>query len=234
MKFNDRLNAFYSEKIPGDYVHGFGTKKTPDLSRLIDYKVRIAGNQSHKDQIKVIENEPKTPFTNVGAFDGFVTDKFNYFLEVFTADCVPIIFVDPKKRRVGISHQGWKGTLIKMPEKMIGTFLGKGSKVSDIIVSVGPSIGLCCYRISASRAFKFIKKFPKYKKRILKKTNGSYHLNLAILNCLILISCGIKEDNIDYSGSCTKCNDALFYSFRRDGENKKKEMRSFVMMKKLI
>ena len=73
--------------------------------------------------------------------DGFVTNQPGVILATFYADCVPLFFVDPVKKAVGLSHSGWRGTVNKIGavtiKKMQKLY---GSDPKDIITAIGPSI----------------------------------------------------------------------------------------------
>ena len=73
--------------------------------------------------------------------DGMITDCPGVALTTFYADCVPLYFLDPVHRAIGLSHSGWKGTAGKMGkvtvEKMGEAF---GSRPEDLVAAIGPSI----------------------------------------------------------------------------------------------
>lgn len=46
--------------------------------------------------------------------DGLITDIPGITLVTFYADCVPLYFVDPVHRAIGLSHSGWRGTVHRM------------------------------------------------------------------------------------------------------------------------
>ena len=79
--------------------------------------------------------------------DGLITDTPGLVLATFFADCVPLFFVDPVRRCIGLSHSGWKGTAARMGartvEAMPETF---GSNPADIRAAIGPSICEMCIR----------------------------------------------------------------------------------------
>lgn len=230
MIFNDKFKFFYSKKIPRDFIHGFGTKEGPNID-FLNYKYKFRANQEHRDNIKILIDKPKHKDNSLGNFDGLITTKKKYLLQVFTADCVPIIFVDPRKKIIGISHQGWKGTLLALAAKMINEFCKLGSRISEIICAIGPSIGACCYSIDKQRQKLFNENFPKYKSDMFEIHDDKVSLNLLRVNYRILSDHGIKEKNIDFFPFCTKCNNHLFYSFRGEGKMLPGEMTSFVMIK---
>ena len=46
-----------------------------------------------------------------------MTDRPGVFLGIQTADCVPVMLVDPLRRAVAVLHAGWRGTAAAMAEE---------------------------------------------------------------------------------------------------------------------
>ena len=97
------------------------------------------------------------PYTDV---DGLVTNEPGVVLSTFYADCVPLYFVDPVNKAIGLSHSGWRGTVHRMGqatlEKMAAEF---GTKPEDVIAAIGPSICQDCYEVSEDVAEEFAREF---------------------------------------------------------------------------
>ena len=75
--------------------------------------------------------------------DGLVTDVPGICLVTFYADCVPLFFVDPVKKVIGLSHSGWRGTVKRMGQVTVDAMKEAfGTKPEDLIACVGPSICL--------------------------------------------------------------------------------------------
>lgn len=150
--------------------------------------------------------------------DGIITEENNIPLCIFSADCVPILIADKTKRVVCAVHSGWRGTAKTITanalEKMTNEY--KIPK-EDILCAIGPAIGKCCFEVSIDviKALSHIKNSEKYSE---KKENEKYMLDLKGVNKQILINYGIKEENIDVCGMCTKCEEEFYYSYRRQGE----------------
>lgn len=212
--FNKEKGIFTSSLIP--IPHGFGTKQFGDGRS----KPSII-SQTHSANILLLKEIPTITVSN---YDGVITRLPHITLSVITADCVPIIFYDPINQLIGISHQGWKGTLEQLPKKMILNLTNLGSKVANIKVAIGPAINECCYEISKDLAAQFSKKLGS---KFITKTKSNYYLNLLKINYQQLIAAEIQPQHIDYFPFCTSCNQKLFWSNRREkGING--EMYSFI------
>ena len=155
------------------------------------------------------------PYTDV---DGLVTDEPGVVLSTFFADCVPLYFVDTVNRAIGLSHSGWRGTAKEIVKKAVNIMVNSyGIKKEDILCAIGPSISQCCFEVS-KEVIDEITHINNSDICYFKKENGKYQLDLKELNKQILLNAGVKEENIDVCPLCTKCEDELFYSYRREGE----------------
>lgn len=149
--------------------------------------------------------------------DGLVTDEAGLVIATSYADCVPLYLVDVKKKVIGHSHSGWRGTKDRMGqitiEKMKEEF---GSSPEDMIAVIGPSICRDCYEVSQDVAleFKTCLTGENYKKAVFPKENGKYHLDLWKANAIILEEAGVLKENIHVAGICTCCNSTLLFSHR--------------------
>lgn len=150
--------------------------------------------------------------------DGLLTDEPGIVLATFYADCVPLYFVDTKRRAIALAHSGWRGTVARMgrcvTEKMREMY---GTDPADLIAAVGPSICQECYEVSEDVAEAFAQEFckPGQKEEILEaKGGGKYQLNLWRANEIILQEAGIHPDRIQVTDLCTCHNSDYLFSHR--------------------
>jgi YfiH family protein len=112
--------------------------------------------QFHSDVIHLLGTPNQAPCRG----DASLTNTPGLLLAVQTADCVPILLVDPKKRAVAAVHAGWRGTLRRILAKTVGRLqMDFGSNPSDILAAIGPSIGPCCYEVGTELATEFLSQF---------------------------------------------------------------------------
>ncbi len=165
--------------------------------------------------------------------DGMVTNVPGICLVTFYADCVPLYFVDPVKRVIGLSHSGWRGTVRRMGkvtvEKMQETY---GSNPEDIIAAIGPSICQDCYEVSEDVACEFRKEFKEEVQTELfyRKENRKYQLNLWRANEEVLLEAGIAKEHIAVTNVCTHCNPEILFSHRTTGD-KRGNLSAFLSLK---
>ena len=147
--------------------------------------------------------------------DGLITDEPGVVLACFFADCVPLYFVDPVKRAIGLAHSGWRGTVdgmgACMVKRMAETF---GSRPSDCIAAIGPSICRDCYEVSEDVASQFAVRFDGTQVVTPGREPGKYQLDLWLANKLILMRAGIPENQISVTDICTCHNPDYLFSHR--------------------
>lgn len=197
----------------------------------------VLSHQTHTTNIHVVTEEDAgtglVKQRNYENVDGLITNIPNLPLVTFYADCVPLYFVDPVHRAIGLSHSGWRGTLNRMGRCTMEAMKKEyGSQPEDILACVGPSICQDCYEVGEEVAQEFEKGFlPEQKKQILKqKPDGKYLLNLWKANEIILLEAGIKKEHLAITDICTKCNPDLLYSHRVMG-NQRGNLAAFLCLK---
>jgi hypothetical protein len=198
--------------------------------------------QIHSDLVRLFASVPAQPVPA----DAAVTNHRGLLLAVQTADCVPILLVDPKKRAVAAIHAGWRGTLRRIGAKTVGHMrMHFGSKPSDILAAIGPAIGGCCYEVGTEIATDFLSQFadgPDFfdEFRTGDEPNPVQWLNqmppghqpppknvlldLHKANASQLREAGLKEANILVSNVCTACRPDLLFSYRKQGATSGRQM----------
>jgi YfiH family protein len=176
--------------------------------------------QVHGDDITVIRKLPDPSQMRAAVpADGAVTDLPGLVLTVLTADCLPILLADPKRRVVAAVHAGWRSSVVGIAEKAVGVMREVlGCEPADICAALGPAIGPCCFEVgpevaeAARDAFGFADDY------LVRKPGGKAMLDLAGLNRAVLVAAGVRAGAIRSADLCTYCNDDLFHSYRRQGE----------------
>lgn len=195
--------------FPGNIDAGFGTK----IFDVRDIHGRAQTmDQVHGDTITFISTQDECRQT-----DAMITFNTDTSLVVSTADCIPMLFFDMSTSMIAVSHQGYKGTLLRLPQKLIEKMVQYGACLDSILVAIGPSIGACCYPIYGERKNAFKKEFNKYSDRMFVQNNKDEMLDLKYINYKLLTEMGVLSHNIEYSHLCTKCRPELFSSYNRDG-----------------
>ena len=197
----------------------------------------VSLRQIHSDLIHRVDGVPDQPLVG----DGLVSDTPGLMIAVQTADCLPIILVDRKRRAVGVFHAGWRGTLRRMVEKGVGEMrLQFGSNPRDLLAAIGPGVQRCCYEVGNEVRTKFESQFA-YAESLFHEVKDSdpvrekypllfltarapghselpvkLFLDLVEANRRQLLDAGVPAKNIDTSASCTACHTELLFSFRAE------------------
>ncbi len=150
----------------------------------VPYGSFVCADQTHTANVVRVGREHasvpepgKKGFTDV---DGMVTNVPQVTLITFFADCVPLYFVDPVHRAIGLSHSGWRGTVGRIGRVTLETMKREfGTDPQDTVCAIGPSICRDCYEVGADVAEEFEREFAGRKNEILTaKGNGKYQLDL--------------------------------------------------------
>jgi YfiH family protein len=166
--------------------------------------------QTHTNNVAIVTDTNKASrFNDV---DALITQVPNIIIGVLSADCVPILLVDPIKKVVACIHAGWKGTADNIVTNTIHEMNKHfDCKPSDIVAGIGPSISAQCYEVGDEVAIYFSENAKSL------QTNGKSCIDLWKENQNQLLQAGLSKDNITISALCTYSNPDLFYSARRDG-----------------
>lgn len=169
------------------------------------------------------------PYTDV---DGLITNEPGVILSTFYADCVPLYFVDPVHKAIGLSHSGWRGTVGRMGQKTLEAMAKAfGTKPEDVYAAIGPSICQDCYEISEDVAEHFYEEFEGHGDEILlNKGNGKYQLDLWKTNEIVMLEAGIRPEHLAVTNICTCCNSEVLFSHRAS-QGKRGNLAAFLMLK---
>lgn len=178
-------------------VHGFGTRDAniPALfARLATLK------QVHSSTC--VPGEGRSGVLGEG--DALLENQPGSVVAVKTADCVPILLADERRRAVAAVHAGWRGTVARIVPAALAAMRDRfGTDPADVHAAIGPAIGPCCYEVGPEVAAQFGRQ-------------GRAYIDLGAANRAQLVETGISPNRIYTSDRCTRCNPAEFHSFRRD------------------
>jgi YfiH family protein len=193
--------------------------------------------QTHSDLIHCVDSAPNDQLVG----DGLITATPGLLIAIQTADCLPIVLVDTKRRAVGVFHAGWRGTVKRIVEKGVGEmFRCFGSLPRDLKAAIGPGIQGCCYEVGEEVRTKFESQFA-YAPSLFREVKDSdpvrekypllfltarapghselpkrIFLDLVEANRQQLISAGVPKKNIETSPLCTNCHPELLFSYRAE------------------
>lgn len=171
--------------------------------------------------------------------DGAITAEPGLLLAIQTADCIPVLVADRRKRVVAAFHAGWRGTVKRIVELGVGRMrLEFGCRPEDLIAAIGPGAAQCCYSVGEEVLSEFESQFS-YARELVREVfdsdpvrtkypmlfltqrapghspiGPSLHLDLVEANRRQLMDAGLKGSSISTTGGCTNCHTELFFSHR--------------------
>jgi polyphenol oxidase len=171
--------------------------------------------------------------------DGIITAERGLLIGIQTADCIPVLVADRKRRVVAAFHAGWRGTVKRIVEIGVGRMrLEFGSRPQDLVAAIGPGVGPCCYAVGEEVQSEFDSQFAysrelfhevysadavhnKYPMLFLTQCapghspiGPSLHVDLTEANRRQLLDAGLSRRSIYLTGGCTNCETDLFFSHR--------------------
>jgi len=181
----------------------------------VDADKLVTAGQVHGDSIYVVEEKDVAEgATLIKETDALITGAKGVPLMLSFADCVPVLIYDPTHNVVAVSHAGWRGTVAKIAQKTIFTMQDKfGTKPTDCVVAIAPSIGACCYEVDKT-VISVLKESFSWWQDIIIPRGERWLLDLWEANRRQLVDIGVDNSNITTSGVCTNCNTELFFSYR--------------------
>ena len=187
----------------------------------------VLSKQTHTTNVRVVTEEDRgkgiikeRDYTDV---DGLVTNIPGICLVTSYADCVPLYFVDPVCKVIGLSHSGWRGSMGKIGKKTVRIMQEKfDCNPADILAAVGPSVCVDCYEVSSDVIDRFKERFDEkyWSELFYEKPDGKYQLDLWKANELIFLEAGIAPEHIAVTNVCTHCNSRILYSHRAAGDKR--------------
>jgi polyphenol oxidase len=173
--------------------------------------------------------------------DGLMTNEPGVLLAIQTADCIPVLVADVKKRAVAAFHAGWRGTLRRIVENGVGRMRSEfRSKPEDLIAAIGPGVAACCYAVGEEVRSEFASQFA-YAAELFAEVSDSdpirdkypllfltarapghsnlgpqLHLDLTEANRRQLLDAGLRAEAITVIGDCTRCQNNRYFSYRAE------------------
>jgi purine-nucleoside/S-methyl-5'-thioadenosine phosphorylase / adenosine deaminase len=199
----------------------------------------ITLRQIHSDVVRLAES----PISESPSGDALVSRTRGLLLAIQTADCIPILLVDPQHRAVAAVHAGWRGALARIAAKAVGRMqMEFGTSPENLLAALGPGIHHCCYEVGPDVVKEFAAQFPNARDWFdgpfdamssgedpnplpwlsmmppgHKPPPPRCHLDLYAANSAILAAAGLNPKKIFCSDLCTACRTDLLFSYRREG-----------------
>ncbi|HTX41168.1 MAG TPA: peptidoglycan editing factor PgeF [Acidobacteriaceae bacterium] len=242
-------HAYAPAQRAGELNLGFGA--SDDREKVLENRRRLLGTLGVRPNtplvtLKQIHSSVIRRVTAADADrtlrgDGLMTNEPGVLLAIQTADCIPVLLADVKKKAVAAFHAGWRGTLKRIVENGVGRMRAEfGTHPEDLIAAIGPGIGRCCYAVGQEVRSEFESQFA-YAAEIFHEVSDSdpihlkypllfltarapghsnlgpsLHLDLMEANRRQLVDAGVPAGAIGVIGHCTSCQHNRYFSYRAE------------------
>ncbi len=183
-------------------------REVPDL-KIVARLNQVHGNEVHAATRDTAGLRP--------AGDGIVTAEPGVMLGIFTADCVPILLIDSKRKIAGALHAGWRGVIADIARAGVHAMTQLGAHASDLRAAMGPSIGQCCFEVDADLGDRFSREIDGARSHTRAGRPGKAFIDLRAVVRDQLERAGLAPANIASVGPCTRCAPDRFFSRRAAG-----------------
>jgi hypothetical protein len=216
--------------------HVFTTRQlaftSPDderrLAEAVGARALAMATQVHGRTVIVVRQGGEVPSQRPEA-DAFVSDAPDIAVAVRAADCVPLLMADRARGVVAAVHAGWRGTAARAAVAAVDALTREfGSRPSDLVAAIGPSIGPCCYEVGSSLVDAFAA--AGHERHLIDRwflapppPRGSHErsplrLDVAGANRDQLVLAGVPEEQIHLAGLCTAMHLDVLTSYRAEKE----------------
>ena len=174
----------------------------------------VSPSQRHTVNVQRVDREDRGRIW--AGYDALITDHEDVPLILRYADCTPVLIYDPVHRALALVHSGWRGTVQGITRAAVEALARSyGSRPSELVAAIGPSIGPCCYEVGEEVVGAVQRAFCNADGLLPGQANGRRHFDLWSANRRWLVEAGIHQ--VEACELCTACNTAEFYSHRAGG-----------------
>lgn len=192
--------------------HGFGTRRSEGW---LPAEFSADLKQVHGSVIVRAE----APGARLCEGDALVARRAGLWIRIRTADCLPVLLADERRRVVAAVHCGWRGTRLELAAAAVRRMgVEFGTDPGDVQAAIGPGIGVCCFEVGPEVAVEFRGVFPE-RDDLDRRTT----VDLEEAVARQLAGAGVDAGRVARASLCTHCNPERFHSFRRDATSSRME-----------
>lgn len=207
------------EAVPG-LVHGFERRAGPDGAECRhESRRRVAAALAPRGRLFLL-HQVHGDLLHVAPWEGRPTGDAGFssapglIVGVETADCLPVLLVDPERRQAAAVHAGWRGTAAGIVRRVVEALVSRGSRPADLLAALGPCNGACCYEVGEELR----EAFGAGSEGLFRPgPRGKPHLDVRAANVRQLEEAGVLPGRVAHVDECTQCRPDLYHSYRREG-----------------
>ena len=195
----------------------------------------VHGRQSHGVTVRIARRGDEHAIGEQAPWpeaDGYVTNEPDLPLAVFTADCTPLLMEDAEAGVIAAVHCGWRSAVGDIEGRAVEAMASLGARPENIRAAIGPGIRRCCFQTGPE--------VPQAIDRLLggrseglygpdRTEPGKFMVDLPGAVRRRLTQLGLREENIDELGLCTRCHPDLFWSHRAMGAQRGSQANMIVL-----
>jgi YfiH family protein len=208
------------DRVPG-LLHGFEQRLGPaGWEEREESRRRVASALEPHGRLLLLRQVHGTalrvaPWEGRPEGDAALAERPGLLLGIETADCLPLLLVDPRRRAVAAAHAGWRGTAAGVATAAVNGLVERGSRAEDLLAALGPANEACCYEVGPELEGAF---GAEWEALTRVGPRGKPHLDVRAANVRQLVRAGLRADRIHHLADCTSCRPDLYHSYRREGQ----------------
>ena len=180
------------------------------IAAVLPGAVLATVHQVHSDDVVYVERP--WPQGERPHADAMVTDRPGLLLGILTADCAPVLFVDPEAKVVGAAHAGWRGAFAGVTDATIAAMKKLGARRDRIAAAIGPCIAQPSYEVDDAFRQRFLETDADNARFFVDGPAGKPHFDLPGYVEHRLRAAGVQCEALRLD---TYTDPARFYSYRR-------------------
>jgi YfiH family protein len=202
-------------------VHGFERRLPREGETREEARARVQRALAGRGRLLLLKQVHgrvvrSAPWDGRPEADAALATAPGHMLGIETADCLPVLLADPRRRVAAAAHAGWRGTVHGVAREAVRALVASGSRPEDLLAAMGPNIGPCCYEVGEDVRAAF---GPQGAAFFRPGPRGKDHLDVRAANHAQLRAEGLADDHIASVDECTFCRPADYHSYRRAGKS---------------
>jgi Uncharacterized conserved protein len=134
------------------------------------------------------------------------------------ADCLPVSIAEMEHGVIANIHSGWRGTVQRITAETLDVLERETPfDAATAHAWLGPSIRSCCFEVGEEVVDALRVSYPAID-AFVDRGRHKPHVDLAGLTAALLVERGFASLHVHDSGLCTRCDDSIFHSYRRDAK----------------
>lgn len=189
------------------------------LMRLVHQRFGIEAALSSCNQVhgkNVVGTRADQRWRECDSCDALWSASNGAALAIKVADCLPVSIADMRHGVIANVHSGWRGTAQRITAETLDVLERETSFDAAVAQAwLGPTIRACCFEVGEEVVDQLLASYDDAE-TFVDRSRVKPHIDVAGLTAALLVRRGFAPENVYDSGLCTRCDDSIFHSYRRD------------------